>query len=163
MAGPPLAEILNPLFMFCSFFHHEKHPARTRFLVAVPLGIVAGLICVALAGQSSPEIWNVKNPLLWTLLTDRFLIGLVIGLAGAYTHHPVFGFRMPAFLRGAALGTLVSLPIAFGALTTPIEQIPTGVTLNFIFWATLAAGAIYGLVIDVIATKVGGEGKQLIN
>lgn len=146
-----------------NFLHHEKYPARKRLLTAAPLGVLAGLICVTIAGQNDPTIWDWQNPLLWTLLSDRWLIGVVIGLAGAYTHHPILGFRMPAWFRGAVLGAFVSLPIAFGALLTPAEQIPAGQTLTFIFWATLATGAIYGLVIDLIATKVGGEGKQIVS
>lgn len=31
-----------------------------------------------------------------------------------------------------------------------------------IFFATLIAGGIYGLIIDLAATKWGGEGKELL-
>jgi len=31
-----------------------------------------------------------------------------------------------------------------------------------IFWASLVAGGVYGSIIDMIATKYGGEGKALL-
>ncbi len=34
--------------------------------------------------------------------------------------------------------------------------------MRMIFWMTIAAGAVYGLIIDVIATKVAGDGKELM-
>ncbi len=73
-----------------------------------------------------------------------------------FVRHPIFGFRCFPFLRGAILGAVVSLVNAFGILTMPTENAAT------IFWLTIGVGAIYGLIIDVVATKIGGEGKTLI-
>lgn len=91
---------------------------------------------------------------MWTIVTNRFAIGLIVGFAGAYTTHPVFGFRLPPYLRGFCLGVFISLSLAAGAMITPT-------TTWTIFWATLIAGGIYGSVIDMIATKFGGEGKAI--
>ncbi|MFA6458614.1 MAG: hypothetical protein WCV72_04495 [Patescibacteria group bacterium] len=134
----------------------SKLPARNRFLVALPLGLAFGVLCAWLASQKDPTIFDVKSFSFWTIVWNRFLIGLVIGFAGAFTRHPVFGFRCPAFLRGIVLGAVVSLALAFGALITPIENAAQ------IFWLTVGVGAFYGLVIDLLATKVGGEGKSLV-
>jgi len=128
-------------------------PLRKRFLIALPLGLVAGLICTALASSTNPGIWGTA--LMWTIITDRILIGMVVGLAGAYRRHPVFGFPIPWFVRGTCLGIFVSLPLATGAMMG-------GTTPWMIFFATLIAGGIYGLVIDGFATKFGGEGKEII-
>lgn len=143
------------------FFFSNPHPARKRFFTAVGLGVVAGLICIALVGKAQPDIWDVKNMLFWTLLSDRILIGMMVAFAGAFTVHPIFGWKCFAWFRGPALGALVSLPIAFGALTD-LTAIPPETTAAFIFWATVISGAVYGLVIDLVATKVGGEGKALL-
>jgi hypothetical protein len=83
------------------------------------------------------------------------LIGLVVGLAGAYVVHPVLGFPLPWFFRGFLLGVFTSLPLAAGAMITPS-------TTWMIFWATLITGGVYGLIIDFFATKFGGEGKSLL-
>lgn len=146
--------------MFC-FGLCNTHPGRARFLTAIPLGIVAGLICVALAGQHNPEVLEWQKPLFWTIFSDRVLIGLVIGFAGAFTRHPVFGWSCFSWLRGAALGALVSLPLAFGSIVDP-TKIPAEFTPTLIFWATVGSGAVYGLIIDLIATKVGGQGKEIV-
>ncbi|MDQ1343808.1 MAG: hypothetical protein QG650_528 [Patescibacteria group bacterium] len=128
--------------------------AQKRFMIAMPLGIAAGFLCAFLASSSAPGIW--WTPLMWALVTDRLLIGLVVGLAGAYLVHPVLRFPIPAWIRGTCLGVFVSLPLAFGAMINPTAE---GWT---VFWLTLAAGAVYGFVIDMLATKFGGEGPAML-
>lgn len=54
-------------------------PRQKRFLIALPLGIVAGLICTYLASGSTPGIWGTA--FMWTIITNRMLIGLVVGFA----------------------------------------------------------------------------------
>lgn len=130
---------------------------QKRFFIAVPLGVVFGFVCAWLASSGAPgAFW--WTALMWTIVLDRFLMGIVIGLAGVYTRHPILGFPFPAWLRGIALGILVSLPLASGGMITPNPDMdPWG-----IFWATLIAGAIYGLIIDLAATKWGGQGAELL-
>ncbi len=127
-------------------------PRQKRFLIALPLGIVAGLVCTFLASSSTPDIWGTA--LMWTIIANRFVIGLVVGFAGAYTRHPVFNFPIPSYFRGFCLGVFVSLSLAAGVMMDP-----TGTWM--IFWATLVAGGVYGLIIDMLATKFGGEGKSI--
>jgi hypothetical protein len=76
------------------------HPQK-RFLIALPLGIVAGIVCVWLASSTNPDIW--WTPLMWAIIANRMVIGLTVALAGAYTHHPVFGFAIPWYIRGLAM------------------------------------------------------------
>lgn len=61
--------------------HIEKSctAAQKRFAIAMPLAVAFGLLCVFLASSSSPGIWGTA--LMWTILTDRILIGMVVGLA----------------------------------------------------------------------------------
>jgi hypothetical protein len=129
---------------------HHFHPKK-RFLIAVPLGIVAGLICVWLSSKTLPDIW--WTAMMWTILSNRILIGIVVWLAWAYTHHPILGFSIPWYFRGFIMGVLVSFSLAFGAIAS-------GSAVE-IFWYTLIAGWVYGLVIDFFATKFGGEGKNI--
>ncbi|MEO5363318.1 MAG: hypothetical protein H7838_06805 [Magnetococcus sp. DMHC-8] len=137
----------------------SPRPAATRFLVAVVLGTLSGLLCVMLAAGQQPEMASVTHPIFWAILTDRMLIGVVVALAGAFTTHPVLGFAYRPWLRGACMGAVVSLPLAAGAMGgTP----PPGVSVWMIFWATLLAGAVYGAIIDWAATRVGGEGEPLL-
>lgn len=134
-------------------------PARKRFLTAVGLGVVFGLVCVMVASQHQPEIANLNHPLFWAIFTDRVLIGLMIAFAGAFTRHPLFGFRLFPWMRGTLAGMAVSLPLAAGAMSCP--GVPD-MSLWTVFGLTLLSGAVYGIIIDVVATRVGGEGPALV-
>ena len=134
-------------------------PAAKRFVTALVLGVLSGLLCLFLASQHQPELASPAQPLFWAILTDRILIGLVVALAGAFTVHPVLGFPYRPWLRGACMGALVSLPLAAGALGGP--ALPS-LSPWIIFAATLLSGAVYGTVIDWVATWVGGEGSALL-
>jgi hypothetical protein len=90
---------------------------------------------------------------MWAIITNRLLLGVVIGFAWAFTHHPVCGFPIPWYVRGVFAGVVVSLTLAFSWLAA------NGVVS--IFWYTLLAWAVYGLVIDFFATKFGWEGKEI--
>ncbi len=76
-------------------------PCKKRFLIALPLGVLAGIICTSLASSSNPDIWGTA--LMWTIILNRWTIGLVVGFAGAFLRHPVFDFRIPPYLRGFML------------------------------------------------------------
>ncbi len=133
-------------------------PIVKRIAIAKFLGLGAGLLCISFAAKEMPEIWDFKNPLFWTIVINRIVLGIVVGLAGFMTIHPIFKFKCFSFLRGAVFGALISLDMAFGGL---IDN-PNPEKAMTIFWATIIAGAVYGLIIDIIATKFGGEGKELL-
>jgi peptidoglycan/LPS O-acetylase OafA/YrhL len=128
-----------------------------RFFFAIPLGFVFGIICVWMASRDVPELFDFKNALFWTIVTNRLLIGILIAFAGAFTRFPVCGFCFPAWLRGIFCGAIVSLTLACGVLIEPNPE-----AWKY-FWLTIASGAFYGLIIDVLATKFGGEGKKFLN
>jgi hypothetical protein len=86
-------------------------------------------------------------------------IGGVVAIVGAYTRHPVFGFPTPSYLRGAVFGAIISIQLAVGVFMSPATGYYSQMTL---FWLTILAGAIYGSIIDMIATRVGGEGRDLL-
>lgn len=92
---------------------------------------------------------------MWTIISNRWTIGLVVGFAGAYTRHPVLDFPIPSYFRGFILGMAVSLSLAAGAMMSPN-------TSWMIFWATVVMGGIYGSIIDILVTRYGGEGKAVV-
>lgn len=99
-----------------------------RIVIAIVLGAVFGIICVygtMTSIQLSPII-------LATILYDRVLLGVVIGIAYGLDLHPL--------IRGGTLGAIVSLEIA----------IPSGIAGGALL---LGAGIVYGILIDMIATK----------
>ncbi|MBF0295871.1 MAG: hypothetical protein HQL96_11835 [Magnetococcales bacterium] len=136
-----------------------NHPAKKRFLLAIGLGTLAGMLCIWLGAREQPELGSPTNPIFWAILTDRMLIGMVVALAGAYTVHPVLGFPYRPWLRGLCLGAVVSLPLGAGAMSGPA---PAGFSSWTLFFATLIAGGVYGLIIDVIVSRGGAEGAALL-
>jgi pilus assembly protein TadC len=65
---------------------------------------------------------------------------------------------MPVWVRGLKIGALISLPMALGALMGEnVEAAIKG------FWYILIAGGIIGIIIDLIITKIAGQGKDLMD
>ena len=127
-----------------------------RLLVAVLLGIWFGFVCTRLASWTNPDIrWT---PLMRSILFNRFLIGMIIGLLGVYTVHPAFWFKCLG-LRGLIFGAIISIQIAIGVFMVAgdkAQQIK-------IFWMTILAWAVYGLIIDLVATRLGGQWTKLLH
>ena len=128
-----------------------------RKLVATLLGILFGLLCVTLASSGEEKIWG--TPLMWVIIFNRFLIGYVVFIIGAYTMCPVTKIKLYPWIRGLLVGAIVSLDMAIGVFVSPMEDPGKQ---QMIFWSTIIVGAIYGMIIDIVATKVGGEGEELL-
>jgi hypothetical protein len=141
-------------------------PLSKRIALGTLLGTIFGLLCFV--GFSSNlempaefvkfQTWSWTNVFMWTTITNRLAIGFVVGIAGFITKHPTFNYPIPAFLRGIKVGALISLPFALGALMGPNpEMAKQG------FWISLIAGMVIGMIIDLVVTKVAGEGKDLLD
>ena len=130
-----------------------------RAVVGIILGVLFGLLCFA-GFSSNPDIpaefakyqvWSFSNLWIWSTVANRILLGLLVGLGGTVTAMPVLKFKIPVALRGAKLGLLASLPMALGALMGPNPEMA-----QKSFWIIFIFGAIIGLVIDLILTKLYG-------
>ena len=134
-----------------------------RILLGMGLGLLWGILCFT--GFSSGAVengmgayasWSFSNPMMWTILVNRIVLGFVVAIAGFITVHPFLGFKVPPVLRGAKLGALISLTMAIGVFMGPdSEGAWTG------FWMIVIAGALIGAITDIIITKVVGEGDIL--
>ncbi len=135
-----------------------KNKLIQRKTVCIIMGLLFGLLCVYLADSASEEsIWG--TPLMWVLLYNRLLIGFFITVIGAFNWHAILGFRYSPWLRGLMIGMIVSIDIAIGAFMNPEIAAEE---MKMIFWSTIIIGGIYGLIIDVVATRMTGEGKELL-
>lgn len=76
-----------------------------------------------------------------------------------YTIHPALWFKCFA-LRGAFFGAIISLDIAIWVY---VSSTTDQATKCRVFWMTILAWAVYGLIIDMVATKFGGQGKELLH
>ena len=112
----------------------------TRFLVCTLGGLLAGVICYALASSSPGEI---PLPVIAQIIASRTLIGVAIGLSRFTMGH--------WSIHGLVLGGLFSLPLAFSGLMAPENpQFSAGA----MFFSTVILGMIYGFLIELITTVV---------
>ncbi len=139
---------------------------KKRCLISATMGTAFGILCFS-GFSSNPNMpaefmeaqkWSLSNPMMWSLIANRFAIGFTVGLAGFMTVHPLFGFKLPPLLRGIQIGIIISLSMALGALMGPDTELARQA-----FWITLLFGAIIGAIIDLTATKFAGQGDTLKN
>ncbi len=111
-----------------------------RLIIALAIGALCGLFCAYGTSQLDPEAigipgFEITFALLAATFYNRLLIGLVIGLAGGIVL--VSGKLANAALRGAILGAIVTVAISFYGGAEIL----------------IAFGIVYGIIIDVVATK----------
>lgn len=127
-----------------------------RMAISIILWLAFGLLCAYLASTwaSIPEnYW--WSALMWNIIFNRFLIWVMIAFAWFVTFHPILKMRMYPAIRWAIFWALVSFDISFWPFISWAEN-----AKNLLF-ATVIAWAIYWLIIDLVATKVGWEWMAL--
>jgi hypothetical protein len=101
-----------------------------RLKICAATGAVLGVVCIA--GAWARSGFGVEAYYLFAFWYNRFLMGVIIGIAGQLT-------RQSAYLRGALLGLLVSF--AFYSATGFLD--PVG----------FVAGIFYGVIIEYAALR----------
>ena len=132
-----------------------------RILISTGMGFVFGLICFTgyiFSPNTQLEFasLSLSNPMFWIIVLNRTILGLFVGFAGFITFHPFLKFKIPPILRGIKVGLIVSLLMAMGVFLAPNSEDSWNT-----FWLILGAGAFIGAIIDFVATKYAGEGKDL--
>jgi hypothetical protein len=129
-----------------------------RVGTAKAIGLLIGLAGFLMI----PSIWPSET--MWLrvgLLMWYTTFGAVIGVFGLFNEHPMFHFRLPFWVRGLVFGAWFNLVLAFlmhDKLAVLIPQLGGPFAgLKSPFWIVLE-GAILGVLIDGIATRVAGEG-----
>ncbi|XLQ20433.1 MAG: hypothetical protein ACKUBY_01470 [Candidatus Moraniibacteriota bacterium] len=110
-------------------------------------------------------------PYMWPDVTMHMRIGILVGfallggtiaVAGIFTQIPVFNIRFTAAIRGAMIGgsfALAFILISFDSLVTYMQTATIFAGLSP-YWIIID-GLIIGALLDIIATKKVGEGKEL--
>jgi hypothetical protein len=133
-----------------------NHPQK-RFFLAITLGTAFWFLCAYFAsGNMGPWFW--WSPMMWNIVTSRMLTGIMIWCVWVYKRHPVLWFKINAVSRWAIVWAITSIPLAIGWMISPVEWMSA---VN-IFWASLIMWVIYGIIIDLVATRWGWEGKKLL-
>ena len=111
-----------------------------RLLIATASGLLFGFVCFGLA-SSSPG--GLPLPAAYQIIAERTLIGFAIGISALKMRH--------WSLHGLLMGFLLSIPLAFSGMMAP-DSPEYSKTSMFVF--TILLGMIYGLLIEVITTKL---------
>lgn len=126
-----------------------------RIMTSVILGVGAGIVCAwGATTQGVVGALDIGHPMFWLTVSNRAVLGFFVGVIGVVSIHPVFNSIRMRYMRGIAVGVFVSVTMALGAL---IEG--TWST----FFMILGAGAVIGLGIDALVTKMFGDGAHLLD
>ena len=135
----------------------------TRIAVGKLVGLMVGLIGFALL----PMVWpETDDWLRWGILLWYTTLGALIGVFGVFTWHPILKLPMPWWFRAPFLGAWMNFVLVFFAH----EKMRAFLTAAFgadgllqsPFWF-VAEGALVGLVIGFAATRIGGEGAEIVD
>ena len=119
---------------------------RKFFCISISL-----LVSVAVALTLPAELIE-KVPMVQAgMIINGLVIGMMLTFAGVFTWHPVFKFRIHPIFRGAVIAAFVHLDYT---IYTWSDQ-P-------LFWKTMIAAAVFGALVDLMATQLYGEGEKLM-
>lgn len=106
-----------------------------RIIAATLLGVVAGIVCWQL-GKSSDKI-TLDTPMILGIIANRSLLGFIIGISGLRGLHYL--------AHGVIIGLIATVPMS-------IYPLAGGDVVSFALLE--AAGAVYGLAIELVVTKL---------
>ena len=134
----------------------------TRIIVGKAVGFVVGLVGFLTLPYFSPDadLLLRLGVLLWYTT-----VGAIIGMFGVYTIHPVLKLPMPWWLRATVLGAWMNFVLTFFAYERMQEILRSTfgaeTWLASPFWFVLE-GALVGLFIGYLTTRIGGEGPETL-
>jgi hypothetical protein len=129
-----------------------------RVGVSKGLGFLLGLIGFCML----PYVWpNADLMLRWGILLWYTTFGAIIGVFGVIDRG--ISFKFPAYFSGILIGAWLNFVLVFFAYEKMSEMLRQ---LRFMEmsspWWFVLEGALIGLLIDLVATKYGGEGKDIL-
>jgi len=114
-----------------------KKKRAVRLIVSIVLGFIFGIICWLSTRSSAKMEIELTLAMILGIIFNRAMIGFVIGISGLK--------RLNFFLHGIIVGLVVTLPMS-------IYPLAVGEITGFILLEV--AGAVYGLLIELIVTKL---------
>ena len=140
----------------------ESPSLITRIAVGKAAGFLIGIAAMLVWPLFQPDIgWMPRIGILLWYPT----LGALIGLFGVFTTHPVLNLPLPWWVRAPMLGAWMNFVLVFFAYDLMASAVSAlfGPESAFAspFWFVLE-GAIVGLIIGFIATRLGGEGRETV-
>ncbi|HCX87248.1 MAG TPA: hypothetical protein DG761_04430 [Gammaproteobacteria bacterium] len=133
----------------------------TRIAVGKGIGLLFGLIGFIALPLIAPEVSRMFQ---WAILLWYTTVGAIIGVFGVFTWHPVLSLPMPWWFRAPMIGAWMNFVLVlfiYDDLQAMVAQWALGETFSSPFWL-VAEGAIIGMIIGYLATRLGGEGPRTL-
>lgn len=121
-----------------------------------------GLLIGLMAFISVPYfLSDVPNSFRWAVLLWYPTLGAMVGVFGIYSSHPVLSFKLPWWVRGALIGAWMNFLLTLFMLNE-MSAMVAAVMGEYSRYASpyfmVLEGALVGLLIDYILTRVFGDG-----
>jgi hypothetical protein len=134
----------------------------TRVVVGKSVGFAIGLLGFGFVSLGFPDLeWGFR----WGILLWYTTLGALIGIFGVVDWHPILRVPLRWWMRGLALGGWMNFVLTFFVYDTMAHVLDhmfgAGGPFGSPFWLVLE-GAIVGLFIAWIATRLGGEGPETL-
>jgi len=141
-----------------------KNPSLVkRIAIGKGIGLLIGLSGFILLPYFWPEAdWMTR----WGILLWYTTLGAIVGIFGVFTWHPVLHIQMPWWVRGTLLGAWMNFVLTLFAYdmmkAVMVSTFGADGILLSPYWFVFE-GAIVGLVLDYLATRFAGEGKEILD
>ena len=137
------------------------HSVTGRMFVGVSVGFVVGVFTILMSPVFGFPLFSAFG--FGTLITF-VMMGFTLGLVGMFDYHPILGFKMRWWIRGAVAGfifTLMYILLSYETIAVLMQSNLVAWTgLSSPFWA-LIDGVFIGLIMGWLETKIAGEGSFL--
>lgn len=132
-----------------------------RMSIGVSIGFVVGVLAILMSPSLGFPLFSAFG--FGTLITF-VMMGFTLGLVGMFDYHPVLGFKMRWWIRGAVAGfifTLMYILLSYETIAVLMQSDLVAWTgLTSPYWA-LVDGVSIGLIMGWLETKIAGEGSSL--
>jgi len=137
--------------------------SQTNLTYRIGTAKLIGLLIGIAAFVSVPYfLSDVPNSFRWGVLLWYPTMGAIIGVFGIYSSHPVFSFKFPWWLRGSLIGAWMNLLLTlfmFNEISTLVAAFMGEYSRYSSAYFFVVEGAIVGLFIDFLVTRLFGDGQ----
>ena len=143
-------------------FGFSKPSITLRIGYGKMLGLVIGVIAYFALTTIAPE---TDFAFRFGFLIWYPTLGAVIGLMGIFTNNPLFNLNISWWLRGLITGAwfnFVLLMFIYDEISVMLSNIFGAQSLFTPPWWFVIEGAIIGVLIDYIITRLAGEGSHTV-
>ncbi|MCP5086366.1 MAG: hypothetical protein GY952_06140 [Rhodobacteraceae bacterium] len=135
----------------------------TRIAVGKLAALVLTLLGLFAARGIIPDMsWQFQLGFLFWYIT----IGAVVGMFGVMTYHPMLAMKLPWWFRGPWVGGWLNAILLLFIFDDLAPMMANGFGEDSIWaspWWLVAEGAVLGLLLDWLCTRIGGEGKECVS